>query len=419
MFKKALVLTVGTGTRPDVNIVLPLIKTVKDSRPDHVVFVVTKLSQEYAQAIAQDLALEPSTFDIKVLVNFDDVQAVFMEVNRLLRQLLEQGFSPADIQVDFTSGTKAMSAGAVLAAVYQGCQSLKYITGERDHGVVKNGTERFVSFCPNAIFANQEIKIAVELIKQLRFIPACEILDNLNPNLLADHELDLVANLQRVAQAYDFWDHFEHLKFSGTAKKVKWHLHELQQFQPSEDVVRQVHGLGLLLQNDQNVANELVIVDLFNNAKRRAREGRYDDGLARLYRLAEMLAQHILASRHKIITANVDLAHVPAAMHPIMAAHRDPDTGQIKIGLRIAYRLLEALNEEVGKKYISDKRLTHLLNERNHTILAHGNKPATAGLYQKLEKSIVELVTLQITDFISKCQKFNFPWLRQPDSDGN
>ncbi|OPX19003.1 MAG: hypothetical protein BZ151_11625 [Desulfobacca sp. 4484_104] len=59
------------------------------------------------------------------------------------------------------------------------------------------------------------------------------------------------------------------------------------------------------------------------------------------------------------------------------------------------------------------------MNERNHTILAHGNKPATAGLYQKLEKSIVELVTLQITDFISKCQKFNFPWLRQPDSDGN
>jgi len=44
--KRALILTVGTGTRPDTNIVRPLVKTIRHSHPDFVAFVASSMSKK-------------------------------------------------------------------------------------------------------------------------------------------------------------------------------------------------------------------------------------------------------------------------------------------------------------------------------------------------------------------------------------
>ncbi len=410
--KKAMIVTVGTGTRPDVNIVRPLVKTVKESHPDYALFIASKDSRKHAENIAKILRLDPSKWSLKVLSQFDDVEGVFLEVCETIRSMVRRGFTPADIQVDFTSGTKAMSAGAVLAAVHENCDSLKYITGKREAGVVKDGTERFVSLYPHAIFANYEIKTAVELIKKLRFQPAIDTLENINPDLLGEQRKKFLSSLIAVAHAYDYWDRFDHIKFKAAIKKADSGFHELKPFKVKEDVANRVHAIGELLKRENTTFSEDVMIDLFNNAERRAMEGRYDDGLARLYRLTEMLAQHLLRNRYGIDTGDVELSKTPAPLRETLKAHRDAtDENKIKIGLKSSYELLAALGEEAGKKYVSDNKFKHLLNERNITILAHGSKPVTERLYRKLRDKVLGLLKAEIRDFELKAQKLNFPWL--------
>lgn len=412
MLKKALVVTVGTGTRADVDIVRPLVKTVKDSRPDYTVFIATEGSRAHAERIAGELSLSQSAWGVRVLHHFDDVEAVFREVGNAIAEVIDQGFSRDEIQVDFTSGTKAMSAGAVLAAVFRNCGSLKYITGEREHGVVKDGTERFVSLCPQAVFAVRDIMTAIELVKRLRFQPAIDLLDGINANLLTNDETRLVESVRAVAQAYDFWDRFEHIKFMGAIRKVDWTFRELKVFRVADEVAKRVHRIGETLKGEGAALSEDVILDLFNNAERRAIEGQYDDALARLYRLTEMLAQYTLLTRHGIDTGMVDLSKIPPKMHETMEAHRDRrDEGAIKIGLRLSYELLAELGEEIGRQYVDDKQLSHLLNERNGTILAHGQKPVSAGLYARLKDRVLDLLRGEIQDLDARMKMLNFPWL--------
>ncbi len=410
--KRALVLTVGTGTGPDVDIEQPLMKTVKESHPDYTLFVATEASRKHAENIAKSIGLDPSEWDLCLLRHFDDVEEVFLEVCDAIREVVRQGFSPGDIQVDFTSGTKAMSAGAVLAAVHENCNSLKYITGKRQDGVVIDGTERFVSLRPHAVLANYDIKAAVELIKRLRFQPAILILAAIDPNLLGEDRKKLLSSLMAVAQAYDFWDRFEHIKFKAAIRKADWRFHELEPFRVDEQVIKSVHGIGQVLKKGSLAVTEEVILDLFNNAERRTMEGRYDDAVARLYRLTEMLAQHLLRVRHGIDTGNVDPSRAPAHFRKTLEAHRDTSCeNRIKTGLRVSYELLAALGEEIGERYMTDSELRHLLNERNRTILAHGSMPVAVSLYRKLRGKIVELLKLEIHDFQARAGVLNFPWL--------
>ena len=56
---RALVLTVGTGTRPDVNIVNPLVKTVRDSAPEFTVLVASSVSRKFAEQVVSQAGLAP------------------------------------------------------------------------------------------------------------------------------------------------------------------------------------------------------------------------------------------------------------------------------------------------------------------------------------------------------------------------
>jgi len=84
--KRTLIVTVGTGTRPDVYIVRPLVKTIKDSRPDFLVLVVTEGSRTYGEAIIRELGLKDESYLLEELRDFDDFQAVFRDINRVFRR---------------------------------------------------------------------------------------------------------------------------------------------------------------------------------------------------------------------------------------------------------------------------------------------------------------------------------------------
>ena len=407
--KRALIVTVGTGTRPNVYIVRPLVKTIKDSRPDFLVLVVTEASFNYGEAIVREVGLSKESHTVVTIKDFDDFQTVFRDINHVFRRLLVLGYAHEEIQIDFTSGTKAMSSGAVLSAIYNQCQSIKYITGQRKNGVVVDGAEKFLTVSPAGIFALHDTHLARELIFRLRFSTADEILAELKVDLLDPDEKSWAKNLRLIAQAYRAWDIFDHRDALQKIDRVQWTLVDLHPFRP-------LHAGRMLLEGlagkQKDRADELLLQDLFNNAVRRGREGKYDDAVARLYRTTELFAQQLLMRPpYEIQTGNVDLNRVPEAMRSGLEKNRDDRDGRVKIGLKHNYQLLAELGHPVGRHFLENDQLRSCLGERNESILAHGIRPITKRLYNNLRSSVLELFKMERPDFQQQAKEVQFPWL--------
>jgi CRISPR-associated protein (TIGR02710 family) len=152
-----LILTVGTGERSDVDMVKSLIKTINDSAPKFIGFIVSQESDKFAEEIIRQLDLSLQQFDTLTLSDSENLENIYSRINEWMRSLIDRGYSPQEITVDFTSGTKAMTSGAVLAGVSWGCAGLKYISGRRKNGVVRNGTETFITVQPNTVLARRQI----------------------------------------------------------------------------------------------------------------------------------------------------------------------------------------------------------------------------------------------------------------------
>jgi len=408
MLKRALIVTVGTGTRPEVNIVRPLVKTIKDSRPDFLVLVVTEASERFGEEIKTNLKWPEEAGFTVLLRDFDDFQAVFREVNQVFRRLAAMGYAPDEIQVDFTSGTKAMSSGAVSAGIFHQCQSLKYITGERRHGVVVDGTEKFLTVSPLAIYARHDLKLARELILRLRFRTAEEILRAVNAVLLDPEEQQERDQLRLVAQAYWAWDIFDHKEAGFRFSKIAWDSLGDSPYRPAEAAL---DLLSHLAGEDDRTRSQALILDLYNNACRRALEGKYDDAVARLYRVVELFAQQLLRFVFDLDSGDVDLTKVPVSLHDLLEKHRDPSDRKIKVGLHLDYLLLAELGHPVGHAFLDNAPLRGRLGERNQTILAHGLKSVSQSLFNKLKEGISSLFQKEIPDFEERAAAVQFPWL--------
>lgn len=409
MLKRALIITVGTGTRPEVSIVRPLVKTIRDSRPDFLVFLVTENSQKIGEEIRTQLKW-PDEIQMTVLLkDFDDFQAVFREANQVFRELQARGYAPEEIQVDFTSGTKAMSSGAVSAGIFHQCQSLKYITGERSHGVVVNGTEKFLTVNPAAVYARHDLRLAQELILRLRFATAEEILTDLNPDLLDPKEQVMRQNLRLVAQAYRAWDIFNHREARFRFGKVSWETLGPFSFQPSDNALSLLDNLS---GDKGKPRSDALLLDLYNNARRRGQEGKYDDAVARLYRVAELFAQQLLSQPpFDIDSGDVDVDRVPASLRDRLEKNRDDTDGKIKIGLHLDYLLLAELGHPVGQAFLENASLRGRLGERNQSILAHGQNPVSQSLFNKLTSDLLNLFHSVIPNFEMQAAEVQFPWL--------
>ncbi len=115
------------------------------------------------------------------------------------------------------------------------------------------------------------------------------------------------------------------------------------------------------------------VVDMLENARRRiADQGRYDDGVARLYRVVEMWHQWRLLKNYSISTKKVDWEQVNkgarARFLEVTTLTQLPTT----LDLARARTLDHALSGKVGEK---DNLLQDLLQQRNSSILAHGLQP--------------------------------------------
>jgi hypothetical protein len=151
--------------------------------------------------------------------------------------------------------------------------------------------------------------------------------------------------------------------------------------------------LGRLWRRGKSGFSSEKVVDMIENARRRILDqGRYDDGVARLYRSVEMWHQWRLLDRYSIETETVKWDRVDKGVQ-----ERFLDLVQTKelpegLGLRHARILDHLLSGKDPEE--DDAAFQKLLSARNSSILAHGVDPIGRRTAEKFLQYLDTLVTV-------------------------
>lgn len=386
----------------------PVVAGLKYWRPDRIVFVVSPetyshVAQIRRLSVAEDFSIPEGSYDV---VDIGDAQD-FGACVRALRGLDEQvakwvGRSPQhQVVVELTGATKAMSSALALIAGRWLC-SFSYVGGfERTRGgvgVVVSGTERVLHAAnPWNSLGYQAIEDASLAFDTGGYAIAAQYLELARRNA-GDRRIkrELTAVLH-VVDGYDYWDRVWHRNAIQVLENARTNANDLlSALGPivGNRVLSAIDKhLDLLCEIVEGGPNRALLLDLLANARRRAAEGRYDDAVARLYRVTEAVAQLRLRDAHGIkSTGSVFYSSVPESL-----ATKWKDEGltePIELGLSRTYTLLSALGDPLGDRFtaLGLAKRGSPLSARNMSIYAHGFDPVGESVYHELWAAVLQLL---------------------------
>lgn len=304
-----------------------------------------------------------------VEVSADDLDAAYANMRETLARLTREG---ARVIADYTGGTKTMTAALVLAALDSRVE-LQSVTGARANLVkVRDGTQSTVPASVERIRFLHDVRPVLAAWERHAWGEAARLLDALG----APCNASLRAAWQRawdVSRAFAAWDRFDHAA-------------ALEMLEPYDRVVapalpEHYPALKKLANTKHRASTGLRLWDLWLNAQRCAGDGRYDDAVARVYRLLEWTAQWQLESKKGWRTADLPKDIAEAADIP---PNRD---GKYQAGLFAAWGLAAThCGDEMGDFFACERpAMLDRLKRRNDSILAHGEVPVSSSDWQTWE----------------------------------
>ena len=300
---------------------------------------------------------------------------------------LEHRFPDSTLVADYTGGTKTMTAALVIAALESQRVALRLVTGTRaDLTKVHDGSQSGVEVSVEGIRLRRSMAPYLAAWGRFAYGEAARGLAGL-PTPRASHlraELQIARDL---SLAFDAWDRFDHAAALELCEVYRRRLGPV--FGVSYTF------LGILADSENPLRAPARLWDLWLNAQRRAAQSRYDDAVARLYRLIEWTAQWLLAGKG-IDTGDIQPAQIPRTL--AIAANRD---GKYQAGLTAAWELvahhLSGAPAEFAVKE-RDHMRDHIL-ARNASILAHGDAPVARPSWDRfsmwVEESLIPVLKFQ------------------------
>ena len=411
---KCMIITVGTGKeRTDVANAIGF--SIKTANPNYIKFLVTELSEkETMPFIIENIRSLDIAYEVFKSENENDIRILKEEYSKQIQMLLRKGINKEDITVDYTSGTKSMSAAVVMAAIENEIGALDYIYGKRGKdGRVIPGTELKSTINPVSIYAKAFLSDGINAFNNKAFASAMEYLDKAKNYTYQDKEFSENLNcIYKLSLAYYKWDIFD---IDDCFKILDKELSSDSGILAKLGVKTKVEKNKVFLYNEMSdFFSEERAIDLYLNAMRRASERRYDDAIARLYRLSEFLFQREVAKKGLYInkdTDRIDIAKLPDILWQKYQSKMKGDL--LPLGLEGTIELLRDLKEESIKKVEQElKNLRDISPIRNKSILAHGFGHVTEDGYKRYLDFIGKLANSLIPKFNEKIKNLEFPKIR-------
>ncbi|HEX9640385.1 MAG TPA: TIGR02710 family CRISPR-associated CARF protein [Candidatus Krumholzibacteria bacterium] len=406
-----LICTVG-GT-PD-----PIVNTLSHWKPIKVCFVPTPQTRKTIPSIVSaaktaEFPLDAGRYDIHELSDGEDFALCLTELQRLtgdVEKWVQRG-EDFRVVVDFTGGTKCMSAAVSLQASRWPCV-FSYVGGAQRTkdgvGIVEPGHERVVHQAnPWDALGYRAVEDYIVLFDQHTFLAAANIASVTMRRMGRPDRKRELAVLEQLAKALDAWDRFEHTTSKNLLESVTKSANDLRAVLGSVRGDRVLAGAGQLAEHLGRLGQAAPpsrhhVLDLLANATRRKDEGRFDDAVARLYRAIEAIAQVALKEGYGIgSTERVPLERVPESLRTTWASRANE--GVVKLGLQDAYALLGALGDPRGANFQNAKLNgpKSALVARNHSILAHGFERVSDTVFDKLWTRALSLAGVEAANLPS------------------
>ena len=418
--KRAIIITVGSGIGENKeeglkSLSKAIVTSIQNYRPDKVIFIVSRESKKETIPLITP-HLEDLEYTDELLESITDMLHVFRKASHCIQTLLNEGFSNRDIMVDYTSGTKSMSVGTVLAAISFEVGKIAFTCGKREKGVVPRGTEKYTIMEPLQILIQRKLDSVIILFNAHRFDSCLKILEHIKTQISGTENRDMIDKMISLCNAYDLWDRFDHEKAADILLKTgnsPINIYENKKF---------FHSMKDILNTpEKRNIEEFFIVDILNNSERRAKEGRYDDAVARLYRVFELLAQwHVrkmgLCNEENLRQGNysIDKSKLREEQVKYFRERGYLESDGIKPGLFDTYHFLARCEHSMGLEFEEDGHLHHLLSGRNSSILAHGIRSVGREIYEELLEKCIRYVEKYGDKDIAKLRQLaRFPEIKQ------
>jgi CRISPR-associated protein (TIGR02710 family) len=299
-------------------------------------------------------------------------------------------FPEAELVADYTGGTKTMTAALVMAALDADDIALQLVTGTRGDLVkVHDGSQSGLAVSAEGIRIRRAMAPYLAAWQRFAYGEAADGLARLR--LPRDGGLRAELQLAKgLSLAFDAWDRFDH----ETARQ-QLDVYRARLGADAGALAGQLFTAlkWLTADADEPRRTPARLWDLWLNARRRAEQGRYDDAVARGYRLLEWTAQWLLGGVG-VDTGDLREDQIP----PGLDIPANPE-GRRQTGLRNAWELAaHHLGGKVGAFVEAERH--HMLDQlkrRNHSILAHGETPIGRADWQAfggwIEAALLPLLT--------------------------
>jgi CRISPR-associated protein (TIGR02710 family) len=394
----------------------PLIKSIAAFCPDKIIFFASHDSVPLSQTILCGAGKKPAA-EFVITDNPNSLVECYSKARECIDRAQKTGISAHDIMVDYTGGTKVMTAALLLASLGRSFR-FNYVGGTMRNknglGIVVDGHEQlFSESSPWALFAEEERRQIVTLFNCRRFSAVIEMITSLDrklpPNI--QHYFDFVLSL---AQGFLLWDQFNHKSAQRYLEKGITALEKYLNIYPGSELEGFLSGVKtckthldnlLSSTHDLQKFDRTLILDLLNNARRKMQDKRFDDAAARIYRALELYGQILFKQVAHCDNSKVKPSVIPEKIRAeFERKYFDSYTKDLKLPLKATFECLREMGHEAGERFFKNKKeIENIQSNRNYSILAHGINPVT----EKAAQSIFA----KVSEFVQETEFFDFPQL--------
>lgn len=436
-----LILSVGTSYEP-------LILNISLLNPKYVLFLYTRETEYILDKIVEHLQLKSMVYQKRV-VDATDPLSVYYEI----KQAYLSWERPSKVYIDFTGGTKTMSAAAALAGSLIDVQ-LVYVGTEKylpDFRKPEPGSEvLYYIDNPVEIFGDLELEKVFTLIERYNYAGAADKLQYLKENIpdpLNRQQINFVYLLVRIYEKWDaleFGSAYEMMEQLLKELKRDYRMHKnilMMDFQQS--LMNQFKLLAQLQKIPEFIAAKeqfhilesksimsALTFTMYTNAIRREKQEKYDMATLLLYRLLEMIEQSRLMSYGIYITKpEYGRTDFSKAAECYQNLEKNEQINLLKgkvceirknlfkgmqenylphpIALLDGFILLAGLGDpmlaEDGKVGSQLQRIRTMVFLRNNSIFAHGLGPVKKSDYYRFRNFVHEMF-----EKYCACEKISF-----------
>jgi CRISPR-associated protein (TIGR02710 family) len=373
----------------------PIVEALKRRPVECALFVVSEKSEPQVEQAVLPAIGYPLQWECVRLDDPDDLNACYQQIRLALSSWLDRRrLRSEEVYFDLTGGTKPMSAALTLAAVER-IPFYHYVSGEREKeglGTVIAGTERPIAG-PNPWMqlAIRQRELATQLYEQGHVEAAAELLDQAAQ--IASERSETLKAFARLCRVLAKLDLFQFrglpnelgqcqrlvevaLEQRGDSKAISW-LHQFRE-----------HVQALDAESRSQRDHPCSLLELLANARRRHRQGRHDDAIARLYRAVELFAQNRLHAAFGATSGRIPLAALGSGVAgDLRSAFPDDlvDGDCLQLSCAKAFSALKYSHfQEDHRLPEVYERLKPALEKRNQSWLAHGTRPAGSADFDQM-----------------------------------